>query len=72
MLKMNLKKKAILIVAGILFTVIGINSVVITFLASHKYRKVILAKTASLGEGNSKINFMACRASHRHSERVGP
>ena len=48
---MNLKKKAILMVAGILFTVIGINSVVITFLASHKYREVILAKTASLGEG---------------------
>jgi methyl-accepting chemotaxis protein len=54
---MNLQKKAMYIIAGILFLVIGINSMVLTFLASNKYRKVILAKTTSIGEGlQQKLN----------------
>jgi hypothetical protein len=33
---MNLQKKAMLIIAGILFMVIGINSMVITYMASKR------------------------------------
>lgn len=54
---MNLQKKAMYIIAGILFVVIGINSLVLTVLASNKYRKVILAKTTAIGESmQQKLN----------------
>ena len=54
---MNLQKKAMLIIAGILFMVTGINSMVITYMASNRYRNVILAKTTSTGSGiQQKLN----------------
>src|SRR4030065_500549 len=47
---MNLQKKAILIVAGILFFIIGINTAVLTIVAFNKYKLVILSKTTAIGE----------------------
>jgi methyl-accepting chemotaxis protein len=48
---MNLQKKAVFIVAGILFFIITINTAVLTLIASDKYRKAILSKTSAIGEG---------------------
>ena len=47
---MNLQKKAILIVAGILFFIIGINTAVLTIVAFNKYKLAILSKTTAIGE----------------------
>lgn len=51
---MNLQKKAVFIVAGILFFIICINTAVLTFIASEKYKNAILARTSALGEGLQK------------------
>ncbi len=51
---MNLQKKAVFIVAGILFFIICINTAVLTLVASEKYKSAILAKTSALGEGLQK------------------
>jgi methyl-accepting chemotaxis protein len=51
---MNLRKKAVFIVAGILFFIICINTAVLTFIASEKYKNAILARTSALGEGLQK------------------
>jgi methyl-accepting chemotaxis protein len=48
---MNLQKKAVFIVAGILFFIITINTAVLTLIASDKYRNAILSKTSAIGEG---------------------
>ncbi|MDA8431573.1 MAG: methyl-accepting chemotaxis protein [Nitrospiraceae bacterium] len=47
---MNLNKKAILIVSGILFFIIAINTGVLTYVATEKYKKAILSKTTAVGE----------------------
>lgn len=51
---MNLQKKSTVIVAGILFFVLAINTTVLTFVASSKYRKAILSKSTSIGESFQK------------------
>ncbi len=51
---MNLQKKAVFIVAGILFFIISINTAVLTLIASDKYRNAILSKTSAIGEGLQK------------------
>jgi methyl-accepting chemotaxis protein len=48
---MNLQKKAVFIVAGILFFIITINTAVLTYIASEKYKNAILARTSAIGEG---------------------
>jgi methyl-accepting chemotaxis protein len=48
---MNLQKKAIFIVAIILFFTIGINTAVLTFITYNKYKDAILSKTSAVGEG---------------------
>ena len=47
---MNLNKKAILIVSAILFFIIAINTGVLTYVATEKYKKAILSKTTAVGE----------------------
>jgi len=51
---MNLQKKSTIIVAGILFIIIAINTTVLTFVASQKYRDAILSKTGAVGENLRK------------------
>jgi methyl-accepting chemotaxis protein len=48
---MNLQKKAVFIVAGILFFIISINTAVFSLIASEKYKNAILSKTSAIGEG---------------------
>ncbi|MBI5639348.1 MAG: HAMP domain-containing protein [Nitrospirae bacterium] len=48
---MNLQKKAITMVAGILFFILGINTTVLTLVAYRKYEHAILSKSSSIGEG---------------------
>src|SRR5208282_1943477 len=48
---MNLQKKAIFIVAIILFFTIGINTAVLTFITYDKYKDAILSKISAVGEG---------------------
>lgn len=49
--RINLQKKAILIVAGIVFFILGINTAVLTYMTYERYRSAILSKTAAIGEG---------------------
>jgi methyl-accepting chemotaxis protein len=51
---MNLQKKSTIIVAVILFFIIAINTGVLTFVASTKYRNAILSKTTTVGESMQK------------------
>ncbi len=51
---MNLQKKAILIVAAILFFALGVNTSVLTFIASTKYKDAIISKTSVVGENTQK------------------
>jgi methyl-accepting chemotaxis protein len=51
MLRFTLQKKAILIVSGILFFIIVVNTGVLTYIASERYKNAILSKSASIGEG---------------------
>ncbi|MDA8084940.1 MAG: methyl-accepting chemotaxis protein, partial [Nitrospiraceae bacterium] len=47
---MNLQKKALSIVAGILFIILAINTAVLTYISSSKYETAILSKTSAIGE----------------------
>jgi len=47
---MNLQKKAILIVVSIVFITVAINTTVLTFIASSKYREAVLSKYTAVGE----------------------
>jgi methyl-accepting chemotaxis protein len=49
-LNMNLQKRSVTMVAGILFFVIVINTSVLTFISYDKYKQAILSKSASIGE----------------------
>lgn len=49
-LRMNLQNKAVTLIAGILFVILGINTAVLTGVASRKYRAAMLAKSAAIGE----------------------
>ena len=51
---MTLQKKSTIIVAGILFFIIAINTTVLTYVASEKYRTAILSKTTAVGESLKK------------------
>ena len=48
---MNLRQKFILIVAGILFIILAINTTVLMYIASNKYKSAILYKATAIGEG---------------------
>jgi methyl-accepting chemotaxis protein len=51
---MNLQKKSTIIVAGVLFIIIAINTTVLTFVASQKYRNAMLSKSSAVGENLQK------------------
>jgi len=46
---MSLKKKSILLVAAILLTALGINTIVLAYIASGKYKDAILSKSTANG-----------------------
>lgn len=48
--RMNLQNKAVTLIAGILFLILGINTAVLTGIASKKYRAAMLAKSEAIGE----------------------
>ena len=48
--KMNLQNKAVTLIAGILFLILGINAAVLTGVASTKYKTAMLAKSDAIGE----------------------
>lgn len=48
--RMNLQNKAVTLIAGILFLILGINTAVLTGVASRKYKAAMLAKSAAIGE----------------------
>ena len=48
---LNLQKKAVYSVAGILFFILSINTAVLTYVASSKFKSAILAKTSAVGSG---------------------
>lgn len=50
----NLQKKVIGLIAGILFFVIAINTSVLTYTAYNKYKAAMLSKTEAIGEGLQK------------------
>ena len=50
MFALNLQKKATLVVAVVLFVILGINTAVLTYIASDKYRQAILSKTEAVGK----------------------
>jgi len=50
-LELNLQKKAVLMIAGILFFTIAINTVVLTLVGTEKYKSAIFSKTEAVGEG---------------------
>jgi methyl-accepting chemotaxis protein len=47
----SLQKKAILMVAAILFFIIAVNTSVLTYIAYNKYKRAILSKTTAIGDG---------------------
>ncbi len=47
---MKLQNKAVALIAGILFVILGINTAVLTAVASKKYRSAMLAKSAAIAE----------------------
>src|SRR3972149_6919259 len=51
---MNLQKRSVFIIALILFLALGINTAVLTYIASARYKQAILSKAASIGEGMKK------------------
>ena len=51
---MNLQKKAMSLLAAILFLILGLNTVVLTGVASKKYKQAMLAKSSAIGEGMQK------------------
>lgn len=53
-LKLNLQKKAILLLGSILFVTLAINVSVLTSISYKKYKNAILSKTAAVGEGMQK------------------
>jgi methyl-accepting chemotaxis protein len=57
---MNLQKKSAVIVAGILFFALAVNTAVLTYVASQKYRDAILSKPTYIGEALQKefANFL--------------
>lgn len=48
--RMNLQNKAVTLIAGILFLVLGINTAVLIGVASRKYKAAMLDKSAAIGE----------------------
>lgn len=48
--RMNLQNKAVTLIAGILFLILGINTAVLTGIASKKYKSAMLAKSSAIGE----------------------
>jgi methyl-accepting chemotaxis protein len=51
---MSLQKKAISIVAAILFITLGLNTAVLIYVASDRYRQAILSKSEAIGESLTK------------------
>jgi methyl-accepting chemotaxis protein len=50
-LDLNLQKKAVLMIAGILFFTIAVNTVVLTVVGTDKFKNAIFSKTDSVGKG---------------------
>lgn len=50
-LRITLRKKAILIASGLLLLMLGVNTLVLTYVASKRYEIAILSRTTSVGEG---------------------
>lgn len=50
-LKLNLQTKSILTIALVFFFALSINTAVLTYVTSNKYKDAIQAKTAAIGEG---------------------
>jgi len=48
--RMSLQNKAVTLIAGILFVILGINTAVLTVVASGKYKTAMLAKSAAISE----------------------
>ncbi|MDM8549656.1 HAMP domain-containing protein [Desulfobacterales bacterium HSG2] len=53
-LNWNLKTKFALMVATVLFFALSINTAVLTYVASDKYKSALLSKVAAIGEGMRK------------------
>lgn len=51
---MNLQKRSVLMIGAILFLALGINTAVLTYVASGRYKNAILSKALSMGEGLKK------------------
>lgn len=51
---MNLQNKAVTLLAAILFLILGLNTAVLTGVASRKYKKAMLTKSSLIGEGIQK------------------
>lgn len=51
---MTLQKKAVLMSAVILFSILGVTTAVLTYIASDKYKAAILSKTAASGNALSR------------------
>ena len=54
LLTMNLQNKAIALLAAILFLILGLNTTVLTAVASKKYKQAMLSKSSAIGEGMQK------------------
>ncbi len=52
--KMNLQNKAVTLLAAILFVILGLNTLVLTGVASRKYRTAMLGKSMAIGQGIQK------------------
>jgi methyl-accepting chemotaxis protein len=50
LITMNLQNKAVTLLAAILFLILGLNTAVLTGVASRKYKQAMLAKSSLIGE----------------------
>jgi len=53
---MNLQKKAMTLLAAILFLILGLNTVVLTGVGSRKYKQAMLAKSSPSGRKCGRIS----------------
>jgi methyl-accepting chemotaxis protein len=53
-INLSLQNKAVALLAAILFLILGINTAVLTGVASKKYKAAMLAKSTAMGEGLQK------------------
>jgi len=51
---MGLQRRSVFVIALILFFAIGINTAVLTYVSSHRYKQAVLSSAMSVGEGMEK------------------